>query len=372
MEWLSKRFELSRGGEAHNIRTMEGLRGLAIFLVFWVHYITLVTPWIAGRPTLLSLGQIAHGMGNIGVDLFFVLSGYLIYGSLIARRQNFWRYMARRIQRIYPTFLVVFVIYLWLSLVWPSQSKLPHGFVSGFVYLIQNFLLLPGICSIQPMITVAWSLSYEVFFYLTIPMVIAVLDLRQHSSQWRIALFSMVAIVGLLASAALGGPVRMLMFLSGVLLYEVVQFRKNMTVSSTGGMVALVLGLCFTIVSVPGNVGGAQLTAVLFVTFFLLCLACFTDGSNRLPRLLCWTPLRWLGNMSYSYYLLHGLALKAAFAVMGVLVPATGQEALLAWTMLPVMFAWTLIASALLFVFVERPFSLMPKTSGRVLQTNAI
>ena len=55
MEWLTQRFELSRGGEGQNLRPMEGLRGFAVFLVFLVHYVALVKPWIAGESATLTL-----------------------------------------------------------------------------------------------------------------------------------------------------------------------------------------------------------------------------------------------------------------------------------------------------------------------------
>jgi peptidoglycan/LPS O-acetylase OafA/YrhL len=76
MEWLKNRFELSRGGDAHNMRSMEGLRGFAVFLVFLVHYASLVNPWIDGNRDVLVFSNALHVIGNAGVDLFFVLSGF--------------------------------------------------------------------------------------------------------------------------------------------------------------------------------------------------------------------------------------------------------------------------------------------------------
>ena len=53
--WLARQFELSRGGEAANVRPMEGMRGFAVFLVFIVHYVSLAKPWIAtGSNTMAS------------------------------------------------------------------------------------------------------------------------------------------------------------------------------------------------------------------------------------------------------------------------------------------------------------------------------
>ena len=116
--------------------------------------------------------SLVRSLGNVGVDLFFVLSGYLIYGSLINRDQSIVKYFRRRIERIYPTFSVVLSVYLLATFVSPEKGKIPMGFWEGIAYICENYLLLPGMFRIEPLITVAWSLSYEFFFYLAIPLMI--------------------------------------------------------------------------------------------------------------------------------------------------------------------------------------------------------
>ena len=116
------------------------------------------------------------------------------------------------------------------------------------------------------------------------------------------------------------------------------------------------------LVPTVGPAGYAVKVSILFVAFFLLCHACFSHASGWLARGFSWTPLRWLGNMSYSYYLLHGLALKAAFVVVakafGGAPPASGDW--LFWALLAPLFACSLLPAAVLFLGVERPFSLAP------------
>ena len=67
--------------------------------------------------------------------------------------------------------------------------------------------------------------------------------------------------------------------------------------------------------------------------------------------------------MSYSYYLLHNLALQVGFLGLGTLVPAGRYEGWFFWAVLPVMFAVTLFPTGLLFLAVERPLSLAPGAS---------
>ncbi|WP_153067260.1 acyltransferase family protein, partial [Steroidobacter cummioxidans] len=94
---------------------MEGLRGLAVLLVFLVHYESLLEPWIAADASLGVVAGALRIIGNSGVDLFFVLSGYLIYGSLLTRQQSFLHFFTRRLQRIYPAFTAVFLSLIHIS-----------------------------------------------------------------------------------------------------------------------------------------------------------------------------------------------------------------------------------------------------------------
>ena len=360
--WLAQRFELSRHGSADNVRPMEGLRGFAVFLVFLVHYVSTLEPWIRPGSLLHALADALHTIGVSGVDLFFVLSGFLIYGSLLAREQRFLPFMKRRCQRIYPAFLAVFALYLALSFALPGQNRIPASFAAAAAYLGANLLLLPGLLPIQPLITVAWSLSYEMFYYLAVPLVIGVGRLRGRRPAVRVVLWCGLAFVLATYCGLRGGPVQLVMFLAGMLLHEALAGR---TLPSAGGAVALAAlaaGFGAMLVPTAGPAGYTVKVAILFVAFFVLCQECFSRPTDWLARTFSWTPLRWLGNMSYSYYLLHGLALKAAFLVVvktfGVApLPGAGW---LFWALLAPMFMFSLLPSAALFLWIERPFSLAP------------
>lgn len=367
-------FEVSRGGAADNLRPMEGLRGFAVFLVFLVHYTTLVKPVLQADSAILPFAAALHAIGNAGVDLFFVLSGFLIYGSLIARRQDFLRFMRRRVQRIYPAFAVVFLLYLGLSLALPSQSRIPAGVGAAAAYLLANFLLLPGMLPIEPMITVAWSLSFEFFYYLTIPLVIAAFRLRERPRLGRVLFFALVAVVLATCTPGGGDHPRLAIFVAGILLYEALATGDGPSgrwpLSGPSADVLALAGLAAGLMAVYGAaigaIGAAAKVAVMFAGFFCLCRVCLGRQPSGVAQLFSWTPLRWLGNMSYSYYLLHGLTLKAAFVVWGSLSGHASYGDWIAVALLPPMFGLTLLSAALLFAWVERPFSLgVPKAGGQ-------
>jgi len=357
--WLRDRFELRRAGDSSdNLAAMEGMRGVAVFLVFLVHFCTLVQPYVDPSTRLAAMADAVETMGNAGVDLFFVLSGYLIYGTLIRKPQSFSHFIKRRIVRIYPAFTIVFVVYLGLSIVYPAESKLPSSPDDAALYLVQNFLLLPGLFPIQPMITVAWSLSYEFAFYLFLPWIVLALRLRQWPSNARIVLILAMGAGIVLTCALVGGPVRMLMFLAGMVLHECSGTVGRRVPSAFTAPLALVFGLSSTLFPVYGAVGSSLKMVTLAIAFFVLCDVSLRQSVRGFNRLFHWTPVRWLGNMSYSYYLIHGLALKAAFLLMQKMAISP----VLSWGGLVVlggfMFVVTLIPAAMLFLGIERPLSL--------------
>lgn len=355
-ETLAKAFELDHGSRKP-IRAMEGLRGLAVLLVFFVHYVSLAEPWLAGMGVTEEVAWAMRRYGNAGVDLFFVLSGFLIYGALIAKPRPFIGFMRRRVARIYPTFLVVLGVYVVLSYLRPEVSRIPEAPGDALIYLVQNVLLLPGIFPIEPIITVSWSLSYELFYYLLIPLVIGVLRLRAWGRRTRVVFFSFVGVAWLFSADELvGGHARLVMFVAGILLKEALDAGVGVRFDWIG-LPALAASVVAVLFGELAQLGGEWRFGSLFLCYFLLCLASF-GSEGRTARVFSWTPLRWLGNMSYSYYLGHALTLSVVFLPLGKLAQRFEPGAGAFWLFLGLTFGLTLVTSAGLFLLVERPASL--------------
>ncbi len=370
------------GNSPNRIAAMEGLRGLAVILVFFVHYHALFAGSLDANSVSYRVSKFLEVNGNSGVDLFFVLSGYLIYGAVI-KNYDFLKFISRRIQRIYPAFLVVFAIYLLASVLMPEKSKIPHEISDAAIYILQNILLLPGIFNIEPLITVAWSLSYEFFFYLFLPVLVACLQLQKQKPWLRVVFF--VSLSALCITYSFFGAfsnLKLMMFASGILVYEAVKsFRLHEKVTWKIDIFALVLFLfslllTFLLINSPEKIYLAdtpQLKNVLhllllFVTFFVLTLACI--GSKTILKFIfSWTPLRWLGNMSYSYYLIHGFTLQCVAFVLLKLAPQTIETGFGFWAFMIISFTLTWISSTILFVAVEKPFSLGKPAKAKTNET---
>src|ERR1043166_2450391 len=167
---------------------LDLLRALAIIVVVIYH---------AGLFGFKSPGQVDR-FGWIGVDLFFVLSGYLIGGQLLAplaRNQsiNLGRFFARRALRIMPAYFVVLAIYFLL----PSWREYPDMAqpLWKFLLSIQNVALHGGTAFSH-----AWSLAVEDQFYFALPFILLVLNNRPRAA---IIFACVIVVVGIFLRAFL-------------------------------------------------------------------------------------------------------------------------------------------------------------------------
>lgn len=356
---LARWFELG-AAEANRLLPMEGLRGLAVLLVFFVHYGAQLGHAF-GLPAPV-LGAALQHLGHAGVDLFFVLSGYLIYRMLLGRPRPYLPFLARRVQRLYPAFLVVLALQLGIALASASGGGLPQGAWDRAWLLLANLLLLPGVFSIDPIVIVAWSLSYEMAFYLVLPPLVAALGLRGWSPAARVAL--MLGAVGLMLATNWAHG-RMGMFAAGMLLVETMPLLGVLARRGPWLDAAALLAVAACGTLLLAGPGGQASFLGLFLAGFLLPAAAFA-GTGPVARSLAWRPLRWLGNMSYSYYLAHGLLLEVVFRLLRPVAPwiaGLGDGAW--WVLLAPAFLATLVGSAALFLVVERPFSILPAEAAR-------
>jgi peptidoglycan/LPS O-acetylase OafA/YrhL len=165
---------MTRSPQAGHIPTLDGLRGIAILLVM-IHHFTYYRP-TAGVDALI--GNVVF-FGWTGVDLFFVLSGFLITGTLLDARGSeryFTNFYARRVLRIFPLYylvlLVAFVVlpkYPALHPVLAGQAEVPPQW--PYWWYLSNFSIANN-GWVHGWVDVSWSLAIEEHFYLVWPLVI--------------------------------------------------------------------------------------------------------------------------------------------------------------------------------------------------------
>lgn len=140
---------------------LDLLRACAIALVFMYHYMV----FVSGEPTFGWLSQI----GWVGVDLFFVLSGYLIGNQLFkglaqGKQLSFRRFYWRRALRTWPVFWLVLAAFFLLPQLMGGNTPPP---LWRFLTFTQNYQLMPGTAFSH-----AWSLCIEEQFYFLLPLLV--------------------------------------------------------------------------------------------------------------------------------------------------------------------------------------------------------
>ncbi len=144
------------------IRSIQVLRGVAASEVVLCH----IHDWEAKHMGLYAVmpGIFEHGMA--GVDLFFVISGFImvfIEPAPINSRNSYLRFIINRVTRIYPPLWIILLALLPVLLLHP---ELFNNYYHNHVDIIKSFLLLPE--NYTPFLDVAWTLIHEVYFYLIV------------------------------------------------------------------------------------------------------------------------------------------------------------------------------------------------------------
>jgi peptidoglycan/LPS O-acetylase OafA/YrhL len=356
-----------------HIPALTGLRGVASAWVALYH------GWqVFGAPSLPLLGidlSFLFAAGYFGVDLFFVLSGFLLGMPLLQaiQRRGLWpalgRFWQRRCLRVLPAYwgqlLVLVTLALW------TGAEVAHWPLTLASHVSLTTNLFPF--EVVPLNRVYWSLPVEWNFYLLLPML--VWAVRAGGWRWvlplgllfalafRLLCYSTVyelppdSLLSWWAGSIHQLPARLDQFVLGMFAAWGLQQHAP---SSRGGDALLALGLAALLAAAAwigprGDVFSLVDTPLVFVQFSLLGLIfttlCYAAcGSGRwVDRLLCSRGLVALGTVSYSLYLWHA----------PILHWQAGWHWPSGWgTTLPMLLTACLIllASGLSYLALERPF----------------
>jgi peptidoglycan/LPS O-acetylase OafA/YrhL len=351
---------LAQQGPSSHVPALDGLRAIALLLVVLFH---------ARIPGFSN--------GDLGVDVFFVLSGFLISGILLRSasrgRVSFADFYRRRALRLLPAYLTVLVVCVATDLLHDSGGTL-KGAATSFFY-VSNWAAAAGIG--MGLLAHTWSLSIEEQFYLVWPLVLVALLARAHGDLRRVArtvgLLVLASYLSIVACLLLGGSVelawnattsRACELLAGCLLAVVVQRRRLAGAPAVGtgrratGLVSFVGLLALLVVGShnPADPWVEMLVQwpVVVALTVLLIIACVA-GPNLTGTMLGWRPLVAVGKVSYGAYLWH-------FPVFVVVDSTLGLST---WAPRLLALAVTAVVVVLSYRFVEQPFLRMKDRSSR-------
>ncbi len=335
------------------LHALTGLRGLAAWWVVLYH-IRFSLAQLAPPDVVALLGK-----GYLAVDLFFMLSGFVLwlnYGAHLreaglAGAPHFWW---RRFARIWPLHAALLFALLGfvalLMLTGRDTAGYPLAEWPLHLLLVQNWGFTPDLSWNHP----AWSISAELAAYLLFPLLVLAL-------RWdRLRAPALLVLLGALALA-----LHMLFAVAGAesLGHGIAQFGLWRCLAEFAMGMALanlwllwrdrkgaapLLGLAGAAIMGIGLFAALPETAFVPLGFALFLLALALD-SGPVSRLLQWRPLRLLGDWSYATYLAH-FPLFIAFKLGFV-----GDDLQLSWATLALFLALTLGLSAALYRLLERP-----------------
>jgi peptidoglycan/LPS O-acetylase OafA/YrhL len=341
-----------------HVEGFDGLRGIAVLLVVLHHTHTIVVK--SPTPLITPIAQ----AGWVGVDIFFSLSGFLITGLLISRRDKpgYYRdFYLRRLLRIFPLYYLALTLLLAPRLIAGLPTEIPWWAAYG--YLTNFWLARHPEVDLQLLIT--WSLSIEEQFYLLWPFLIAALSARQ----WRL-------LVGALLIAC---PALRWWFFEppGMITYMDTWFRLDSLAMGAAGAIlwhahderavrwarraAPPLVVLVALLLPTGLVSHRELWWTTFgfpllafaTTTVLLGLA--SGGLPRLRQALSWAPLAHVGVVSYGVYLLHPLVLKAIALSTGRATSITALSSPAALGLYALAMITSVAVATLVFRTIEQP-----------------
>ncbi len=277
--------------------SLQALRALAAWLVVFHHVMQIFFDFKAES----ALGRFFVERGAIGVDIFFVISGFVIYLSTRGKDIQAGRFMLNRFFRIVPAYwlysVMVALIIVYARPVMPTQAfDLKHFLLSLLFVPAPN----PGGFGLYPTLSVGWTLNYEMFFYLVFALSLAA------PQRWRPGL---IGIALVLVSAVLARQSWLGEFYRNSIIYEFL-FGVAIGVAHCCGWLRLGFGLASTLLA-TSLLAIQQLDSSMRLLHWgvpsaMLVVACIAlEPWFRAAR-----PLKLLGDCSYSVYLVHVIVLS--------------------------------------------------------------
>lgn len=341
---------------------IEALRGFAALLVMATHYTYLLTP----NPG-------AWGFASTGVDLFFVLSGYVFAPYLLGKPLQLWPHLVRRFFRLYPLYLCALFAYAGLRL--PATNAWDHLGVHLLMGHTLNNLEIANFYN-----PAFWSLPPELEYYLLLPL------LAWAATRYRFAtLIFWAAAVHLLlvaiatpnegitvrALATVHAPGLLIEFMLGSLAYTLTRQKQYPAPISliAGALVLTTVAYLYThfVIGVPGVVssppnwvgGNIGLGAAMGYAFLVSGLVRLGQKLKPNEHAGLLSNFALLGQLSYGVYLFH----NAAPPLLKRLSPDLGTFMTLALCV-----ALTLIIAFALHHAIEKPMRNLGRKLSQTLQ----
>ena len=359
---------------APRVPALDGVRGFAILLVFFFHYLF----YPSGDAPVASVALRAliapARFGWTGVDLFFVLSGFLITGILYDTRTNshyFRNFYIRRVLRIFPLYYLLIICLLVLTTLLRAHWRLGHLW---FLAYLGNpaVVLQPNLTQISSWIRVThlWSLAVEEQFYLVWPLlvywvaapkkllricwILVVTALCFRTTAFFLHLLPAHAIYVLLFSRmdalAVGSALAILM--------RTKSSGKILKVLQITGALALIAALMIEFVRRANQYDPLMLTLgyTLVALGYAACLLRAVNPATMLHRFFLNRGLRFFGKYSYGLYVNHFVLIPVLATLIPLLTRCTRSETVAQFLFVAISAGVCVLVAMATYHWVEVPF----------------
>jgi peptidoglycan/LPS O-acetylase OafA/YrhL len=312
------------------IRPLTGFRGVAALAVATYHFMLSM----AGNPPFVLSG------GYLAVDAFFVLSGYVLaynYAGVFGGsndRAAYLDFLFKRFARLYPAYIVLTLLYALKLALKPDGLD---GFTSWDA--ICNLLMLTGWgLHATPVVGLSWSVSAELFCYAAFPLILLLARERPLPAFLSVALMALVIMVISRVGGGIEGPLDVVSdvnlfpllralagFSLGVILCGVASRMKVLPEQTVN---------LFMLLSAAALVAAAVFDRSDLITYAaVVCMVFWVAQDSDLSNVLFGNrPIYRLGEISYSFYLIHPFIISVLARAIGKLQALAGNPGGLAIT----------------------------------------
>ncbi|RON70612.1 acyltransferase [Pseudomonas fluorescens] len=344
---------LQHSGESR-YASIDGLRGYLAFGVFVHHG---VITWIFLRTGVFAFppSNFYSMLGQGCVALFFMITGFLFWNRLLTQgRQHDWlAFGISRLFRLYPLYLPLMLI-VFVTVFHLQQWELKEP---GTELLKQILAWLtfdrPDINQYHQtgmlISNVTWTLAYEVFFYLALPLAALVFVYRGSWLQVVLCLIGIYALYQLVGWEHSLKKHFLASFLGGIA--AAYWIRRPALLAWSQSRLASFIALLALVIAFTAFNRAFKMAPLMLLSVFFVIVA----SGNNLFGVLKPRSIRWLGEISYSTYLLHGFVLWLMVQRLPLILNVDARET---WVYLPLLAICTcllILISSATFLYIELP-----------------
>ena len=342
---------------------MEGLRFVALLAVFMLHFEQVVQY----RLPEGDAGAVARflsslcGVGDFGVQLFFAVSGFVLalpfarWRLLGGKAVGLKDYFMRRLWRLEPPLFVNLIIMLVITVWVLKKLSLMEGLWR--FGMTMSYLHYVTLGEMSPLNRVTWSLETEAQFYLAMPLLALVFQVR--SPLWRRLTMVGLAAVCMAFKASLNKamlPAQFEYFAAGIVLADLylTDWASKLGASRRWDWAGLAAWLALPVTLMSFSVAENVMRSWLLVALVFVAFAAALRGKASY-RISAGGVVTLIGGMCYSFYLYHDPVLKMAGSRLFSLLPEFGFWARFGVGML-VLLPLVLLVTITMYATFERPF----------------